>query len=155
MAGNGNVDGKFHLSFEVRGFDVDNLVLKIVLCCMGHLVTEGLHFAHARMCLEIVDPESLSESLDNKASFEAVYESLLVNLYFEDVAAVDRLDARREWFETEDVVSFEVCNLFGNGSVPEFLELGLHSFGVVLRIGNVTSFDVTESINEMCLLYVE
>ena len=71
MAGNVDVDGKFHLSFEVCGFDVNNLVLKIMLSCVCHLVTEGLHLADARVGLEVVDSESLSESLDDKASFES------------------------------------------------------------------------------------
>ena len=65
MSWNGDVNRKFHGSFEVSGLDVNDFVLEVVLCSMRHLISEGLHLADRSVCLEVVDAKALSEALDD------------------------------------------------------------------------------------------
>ena len=82
-----DVDGHFriHFGLEVCRFNVNNFMSKVVLGAMCHLNTKSCHLAYTGVCLNVIDPKTLTKTLGDEPSFKSVDESVRVGFNFEDV----------------------------------------------------------------------
>ena len=73
---------------------------------MRHLDAKRCHLAYASVCLNVIDPKTLTKTLGDEPRFKSVDKSVRVGLNLEDVPSVNRANARRQFLELVDAVVF-------------------------------------------------